>query len=326
MTESSTSYIYPFLISFLLFTGIGLAATNSDAESTFVGRNVGPHPYLPDSSSPEYSTDPLWPEAVWPSNVWWVPLERGMNQTDVVQAIITPVNTPDGRGYEITVGTLRQEMTKDEFRLASAVGKLVYKPDFGMQWSCTATHVGNGYVVTAGHCVADPKLTKDACSALEVEWDVRKSRREFPKIQTAKTLVGQCQEIISWDYTVGSPTTIDHAIFRVDQFPEAKVDIDSKPVLKKGNLMHQFSHPGGVPLVWTDKCQITGLPFQYFQHDCWGASGSSGSALIDAKTLKLVGVLSMGLDSTYFSVRNDKSPIGCFDVNTGIVTPDCNQN
>jgi len=41
----------------------------------------------------------------------------------------------------------------------------------------------------------------------------------------------------------------------------------------------------------------------------FGASGSSGSALIDANSYKIVGVLSMGQDSTHYSVRNDYSPL-----------------
>ena len=327
-----TAYFLPQLLmsSMLIIPGIGFFATNShaasDSDLSFIRRNVGPHPYIPSDNLPVYDVEGSWPFGTWPNNVWWVPLERGVNQTDVVQAVVTPVKTPgDARGYKIDYGLLRQGMTNEEFKLASAVGRLVFKPDYGMQWSCTATHVGNGYVVTAGHCLADPTVTSDACSALQVEWDIRTSRQEFPKSQSANTLIGQCQEIVSWRFAVGDASTIDHAIFRVDKAPEMHVAIEPKPQLMPGSLVHQFSHPGGVPLIWADDCKITDALFQYYQHDCWGASGSSGAALIDANTHKLVGVLSMGLDSTHFSVRNDKSPIGCFDVNSGQVDKNCKQ-
>ena len=312
-----------FQNSIKLTLGCSLFLTNlAFAKDIFIDRIIGPN-YTDLPQPDDYKVDDKWPKPIWPNDIWWVPLEYDQTQKDVIQAVITPVTSPEGwEGYEITTGTKRRDITEDEFNLAAAVGRLGYRPKTGIQWTCTATHVGNGYVVTAGHCLPDPKTTNDACSALQVEWDYRKSRQDFIHAEPA-TLVGKCQKIISWQFKAGDANTIDHAIFQVDQAPDAFVKIAAKPNLEDGDFVHQLSHPGGAKLIWSESCKITTNIFQYYQHDCWGASGSSGSALIDVKTNTLIGVLSMGKDSTHFSVRNDVSPIGCFNTDTGQVNSPC---
>ncbi len=285
---------------------------SSYANEDYSWYKVSPHYSLSvfNDKIPSYKA---WPSAVSPTNVWWIPLELNSLQADAIQAIIKPVTYPDGwQGYDVTIGNQRQYLSPQEFELAKAVGKLVYKPKDRTNGSCTATHVGNNYVVTAGHCIDDPTLFSDTCSSLQVEWHFRRSRVDFPKTPKS-SLIGQCQEIVSWSFKVGNPNSIDHTIFRVDKAPEARIAIEPNPTLTPGSKVHQFSHPGGMPLILAQNCNINQLAFQYYQHDCWGASGSSGAALIDASTNKLIGLLSMGSDDTFFSLRNDVSPIGAFD-------------
>ncbi|MBP9721994.1 MAG: trypsin-like peptidase domain-containing protein [Gammaproteobacteria bacterium] len=297
---------------------INLFLISTASADNAAGSNISPY-YSTTVFGKNYTYDP-WPEAVSPSNVWWVPLEYSYQQDDAIQAIVKPITYPDGlQGYELTIGTKLQKITTSQFKLAQAVGRLTYKLKDRSNGYCTATHVGNGYVVTAGHCLDDPKLYPDTCKALQVEWNFRRSRNNFPQ-EPSPDLIGQCQEIISWAFKAGDANTIDHAIFRVNNYPEAKVMIEPKPNLQTGDMVHQFSHPGAVPLVMAKNCTVTEIPFQYYQHDCWGASGSSGAALIDADTHKLIGILSMGSDQTFFSLRNDQSPIGSFDVEGGKIS------
>lgn len=264
-----------------------------------------------------------WPQSVSPENTWWVPLELNESEKDVIEAIVSPwLSLNLNRAYGIEIGNQRKDINDEEINIAKAVGRLVYRPQNGTNWTCTATHVGNGYVVTAGHCVADAAIDQEACSSLFIEWDYRKSRNDL-KATPKPTIIGKCQKIISWEFRGGDAYTIDHAIIKVDNAPDNAVAIDPQPLVEVGSTVHQFSHPGGVPLLWANQCKITQLPFQYYRHDCFSASGSSGSALIDFKTNKLIGVLSMGRDKTNFSVRNDLSPIGCFDILTGEISPSC---
>lgn len=256
-------------------------------------------------------------------NVWWLPLEYNDNYDqssfDVIEAIVSYAYL---QNYRLTVGKERKKVDLTTYNLGDAVGRLVYRPPNTPNWTCTATHIGNNYVVTAGHCLDNPQTSQTACSELKVEWYYRSSRTNMQS-PPRENIVGQCQEIISWEFNLSDLNTVDHAIFRVDQAPLTKVDIDPKPNLEINSKVTQFSHPGGLPLIWSSDCEITLKPYQYFQHNCWGASGSSGSALIDSDTNKLVGVLSMGRDRTFFTVRNNISPIGCFNVETGQMEQEC---
>lgn len=294
-----------------LYLGFNIKIS-SYASEAYPSNKVSPYYSLSVFNNNKASYE-AWPGAVSPTNVWWIPLELNSLQADAIQAIIKPVTYPDGwQGYDVTIGSLRQYLSPQEIELAKAVGKLVYRPKDRTNGSCTATHVGNNYVVTAGHCIDNPTLFSDTCSSLQVEWNFRRSRVDFPKTPES-SLIGQCQEIVSWSFKAGDPDSIDHAIFRVDRAPEARIVIEPNPTLTPGSKVHQFSHPGGVPLILAQNCNINQLAFQYYQHDCWGASGSSGAALIDASTNKLIGLLSMGSDDTFFSLRNDVSPIGAFN-------------
>lgn len=288
-----------------------------------IKQEVGPHPYDPNSQGIE-KYDPIYRSLF--DNVWWLPLEYNdkYNQYsyDVIEAIVSYAYL---QRYRLTVGKERKTVDLTTYSLGDAVGRLVYRPKNAPNWTCTATHVGNNYVVTAGHCIDNPQTAPTACSELKIEWYYRSSRSNMHR-PPRENIVGQCQEIISWEFNLNDPNTIDHAIFRVDQAPFAKVDIDPKPSLEINHKVTQFSHPGGLPLIWSSDCEITLKPYQYFKHNCWGASGSSGSALIDTNTNKLVGVLSMGRDRTFFTVRNDVSPIGCFNVETGQIDQGCLNN
>lgn len=263
----------------------------------------------------------IWTGTQPPNNAWWVPIEYERNHTSAAEAVIKL--TGGVPGYTIDIGAKRKEMSRPEFRTAAAVGKLVHDAGGGRQGTCTATHVGNNYVVTAGHCFPDP-TTSDVCKNLTVEWNHRISYKDYPNAPLEpKKFIGRCTRVASWQFTGGDYKTIDHAIFRVDVAPEVYAPIDPKPALAEGDAVHQFAHPGGNKLIWIDNCKITGKPLQYFKHNCWTANGSSGGALIDAKTYNVVGVLSMGSDDTFFSVRNDISPIGCFNIYTGQVNKPC---
>jgi V8-like Glu-specific endopeptidase len=267
-----------------------------------------------------------WGQYYSPTGVWWVPYEFNSAISDVVEAVVSPFIMQNNLSYyTIKVGTARENITQEQINIVKAVGRLTYRPKVGIHWTCTATHVGNNYVVTAGHCLPDPRTNPTVCDDLNIEWGYRRYRDDYNAIPTPD-LIGKCTKIISWEFKSGDANTIDHAIIQVDNAPQEKVDILAKPQLKVGTSLYQLSHPGGHPLIWSKKCEVTRIPYQFIQHNCWGASGSSGSALIDVDSKSLVGVLSMGRDATFFTTRNDVSPIGCFNVDTGDVMTDCHKS
>jgi V8-like Glu-specific endopeptidase len=161
----------------------------------------------------------------------------------------------------------------------------------GGNGACTATHLGNGYVLTAGHCfVADetnPNQTyanKD-CSDIKVYWGYRGS----PATGSAKPAVSkisQCTKIIYGELTPAS----DFAIFKVDSAPNAKIAIATETKRTVSNTkLTIFGYPQARPLEWSQFCALKPNSAvslggfkgpSTFVHQCDTEPGNSGSSII----------------------------------------------
>jgi hypothetical protein len=145
---------------------------------------------------------------------------------------------------------------------------------------CTATHIGDGVVLTAGHCDA----TVHSCQAYSVEWNARKGTA-LPR-PTSK-----CVEEIARKFDPDNG--IDYWLFRVDAPPAAKIELAPERELKFGKALTMFSHPQGRLLEWSDVCKFTGddPDFETFlTHDCDSEQGSSGAVVLDNTDLKIIGI------------------------------------
>lgn len=162
---------------------------------------------------------------------------------------------------------------------------------------CTATHLGGGYVLTAGHCVL-PLLYEDdefpqyniPCDQT-ISWGYRSSHQP--------TLVGKCEKFVTGERNSRN----DWAILKVDRFPEAKVAIDQSVDPVSGTQLTLFSHPKHQSLTWSQFCRwdnfekVRAASPTGFSFDCDLEPGSSGGALIRVDTGKIVGnVLGSGFE------------------------------
>lgn len=163
-------------------------------------------------------------------------------------------------------------------RFANAVGFL--------SMSCTGTHLGHGYVITAGHCLhsSEKQLFNVPCPEnTTVQWGVRGDQLG---------MISKCLRVIGEQTTNGA----DWAIFQVDRAPSAFVEVDVKTPLWMNQRLTTFSHPESKPLEWSRFCRVI-MPFprppygvQGMYHVCDTQPGSSGAALVDATTFKMVAV------------------------------------
>lgn len=166
----------------------------------------------------------------------------------------------------------------EEFRpLIGAVGQL--------NVGCTATHVGNGFVLTAGHCISvSPRSNPKSCSLLGVVWGNYGGNTQLT--------ASKCLSIVARSYDKNA----DYALLRVAQPPAAAVEIDfSLRDLSQTNAITLFSFPRMRPMEWSGLCDTQRYPqpeslWMKFLHTCDTESGSSGGALIDATTGKIVGI------------------------------------
>jgi len=162
---------------------------------------------------------------------------------------------------------------------------------FGLlNMGCTATHIGNGYVLTAGHCFwVGSDLSLDLpCDDTTVEWGVREGISPYMK--------STCQRIIAAQKNLKN----DFAIIKVFPVPTASIDVELQRKASVRDSITIFSHPEMLPLRWSKICTIViavGGPYKdTLQHKCDTKGGSSGASILDATTNRIVGIHNGGLD------------------------------
>ncbi len=150
---------------------------------------------------------------------------------------------------------------------------------------CTATHIGNGYVITAGHCFWATEVLMEhvACNSTQISWGVRADKKA--------NLISQCIEIVAAQRNKFG----DFAVIKVAPIPDVFIlpDLTQYPV--PSDVITIFSHPDGLPLHWSSSCQIEKavdphISKEFIQHQCDTNPGSSGAAIINANSLKIIGI------------------------------------
>jgi V8-like Glu-specific endopeptidase len=150
---------------------------------------------------------------------------------------------------------------------------------------CSATHIGNGLVITAGHCFEAPekRINNKPCDNVTVDWGYRKDKAPYLKSKCTMVLAAELND------------SRDYAIFKVDVAPTAKVEIDLTAKPKFGSTVTIFGHPQLRPLEWSQTCTVEnasngGWGVDEFSHQCDTEPGNSGSTIIDDTTLKIIGI------------------------------------
>lgn len=157
---------------------------------------------------------------------------------------------------------------------------------FGMMsMGCTATHIGNGYVLTAGHCFWAPEtlVENTSCYGETIDWGVRDAEKPY--------LTSKCLEVIAAQRS----DFVDFAIVKVDPIPPVAIPVDLERHAVLGDTVTIFSHPDEMPLQWSQMCGIEkethpDLSPAYLKHKCDTNPGSSGATIINALTLKVIGI------------------------------------
>jgi len=162
-----------------------------------------------------------------------------------------------------------------------------------MSMGCTATHIGNGIAITAGHCfqgrVSEERQNNVPCgTSTIIEWGYRKDAPAYLK--------SKCVTILALEKNKNR----DYAIFTLDNIPTASVEVDlsARPVDKTAITI--FGFPQKRPLEWSKTCELRPGSIgkwgaDMFSHQCDTEPGNSGSTVIDDTTLKIIGIHDGGL-------------------------------
>lgn len=150
---------------------------------------------------------------------------------------------------------------------------------------CSATHIGDGLVISAGHCFEAPerRINNKPCAGVTVDWGFRKDKSPYLKSNCVTVLAAELND------------DRDYAIFKVDVAPTAKVEVDLSVRPKVGTALTIFGHPQLRPLEWSKTCTLEdatrgGWGADAFSHQCDTEPGNSGSSVIDDTTLKIIGI------------------------------------
>lgn len=171
---------------------------------------------------------------------------------------------------------------------------------------CTATHIGDGYVVTAGHCV-----THTTCSSLfDVTWGYTNANRKG-------TGRSKCSKIIAREFN----DERDYALFKVDSPPKFSLPLNLSDRPAKGDALTIYSHPSSRPLSWSGWCKSTGaFDGKRFAYTCDTEGGSSGAVVLNKK-LQVVGIHNVGAASSGVNAGTYAKDIAAFK-NLGIAADD----
>jgi V8-like Glu-specific endopeptidase len=156
----------------------------------------------------------------------------------------------------------------------------------GNSGSCSGTHLGNGYVLTAGHCFAQMgEIQKNQpCGTTKVYWGYRGS----PANGSPKPVVSgvsTCTKIIYAELSEAR----DLAIFQVSNPPKARVAVAAETARTAANTkLTIFGYPQGRPLEWSQYCPLrrnTVITYQTpsasrMAYQCDTEPGNSGSSVI----------------------------------------------
>jgi V8-like Glu-specific endopeptidase len=153
-----------------------------------------------------------------------------------------------------------------------------------MTGGCTAFHLGDGVVATAGHCVADLAANpKDvSCHSMDITWGVLAGESQQSR--------SRCLKVLEYQYDQEA----DYALIQVDPIPATAVVLERDPrAMNLTATAMVLGYPKGRSLSLSGACDaIMGRnpDSQIFHHRCDTLPGNSGSPVLDATTLEVIGV------------------------------------
>lgn len=193
---------------------------------------------------------------------------------------------------------------------------------------CSGTHIGNGYVLTAGHCILPEgqqgSLANKECSKIKVYWGYRGSP-ETGSPKPGVSLVSQCTKVVYAELSGAR----DFAILKMDKAPSAFIPISKSGArASAGTKLTIFGYPQGRPLEWSQYCKLLNGSTEsknvstQFIHQCDTEPGNSGSSVLainSAGKPMVIGIHDAGTDqfniATHFAdaVKEMKTKSG-FDL------------
>lgn len=156
--------------------------------------------------------------------------------------------------------------------------------------NCSGFLVGSDLLVTAGHCITG----ESACNSYAWVFDYAVDYADQYDVSVNKSSVYNCKEIVSRSLDYGSQN--DYAMIRLDREVVDRraltVRASGRPQI--GDELVVIGHPSGLPTKIADGAVVRNLMMNYFTSNLDTYGGNSGSAVFNANTGVVEGILVRG--------------------------------
>lgn len=160
--------------------------------------------------------------------------------------------------------------------------------------NCSGFLVAPNVLVTAGHCIR----SEADCRSWKWVFDFKVDYAEQGKVTVSNNSVYSCKKIIS--QTLSSVTKDDYAVIELDRKVTDRQPLKFRKTgkIRTGEPLVVIGHPTGLPTKIADGSNVRSLASKYFVANLDTYGGNSGSAVFNAKTHEVEGILVRG-DTDY---------------------------
>lgn len=161
---------------------------------------------------------------------------------------------------------------------------------------CSGFLVGDKYLVTAGHCIT----SESDCASNKWVFDYKVDDAGQSGVTVANSSVYSCKRIISRSLDRFSQD--DYAYIELDRAVTDRAPLTFRKTgsIRAGDEILVIGHPTGLPTKITDGARVRALKGKFFTANLDTYGGNSGSAVFNATTGVVEGILVRG-ENDYIS-------------------------
>lgn len=156
---------------------------------------------------------------------------------------------------------------------------------------CSGFLIAPNKMVTAGHCITDA----NDCAQTQFVFDFTMTNQSSAQTQFATHQVFGCKKILGRQQESDG---VDFAIIELDNpvLDRVPLKLSNNQSLKSGDKLFVIGHPSGLPLKVTDDANVRMVDDNagFFQANLDTYGGNSGSAVFNATTYEVEGILVRG--------------------------------
>lgn len=157
---------------------------------------------------------------------------------------------------------------------------------------CSGFLVGDDMIATAGHCI-----NKTTCSANTFVFGYKMTSENEAATEVPTEEVYRCKDVIAQELTNNQ----DYALVKLDRPVRGhRVLTLANQAVKAGDDILVIGHPAGLPTKIAAGAKVRKQERGYFVANLDTYGGNSGSAVFDAKSLSVIGILVRGEEDFEF--------------------------